>query len=97
MLGIDDGLIQSEAEQPFAGRVSVLIDRSTASSGESVPQCLAPALHAHVIGERSAGFIDFGNIVPVVLSHTGLWVQVPAPHFFAKSRSRWSTVSSAPS
>ncbi len=85
VLEVDSGLHQSEAEHPFDGPVFVLVDRSTASSGESVPQYLSLALGAHIIGERSAGFVDFGNVVPFVLPRTGLWVQVPTTRFFNES------------
>ncbi|MEZ4381323.1 MAG: S41 family peptidase [Nannocystaceae bacterium] len=83
VLEVDAGLREGRAERPFAGPIFVLVDRGTASSGESVPQYLRLALGARVIGERSAGFVDFGNVVPFVLPRTGLWVQVPTTRFFS--------------
>jgi hypothetical protein len=82
VIEVDSGLRKSDATHPYEGSIFVLVDRHTASSGESVPQYLRPALGAHILGERTAGFLDFGNIVPFVLPRTGLWVQVPTTRFF---------------
>lgn len=82
LLRVHDGLVEGEAEHPYAGSIVVLTDRDTASSGESVPAYLRAALGARVIGERSAGLMDYGNVLPFVLPHTGVWVQIPTTRFY---------------
>lgn len=72
-----DGLIHDQAQAPYTGTIQVLVDRRSGSSGESAPWVLQQALGATVIGERTAGYSAFGDVVTVVLPRTGLQFNVP--------------------
>ena len=71
-IGFDDGTTTSNARAPYSGRIVVLVDRATASSGESGAEMLQEALGAKLVGERTAGFREFGNQRVLVLPHTGV-------------------------
>jgi hypothetical protein len=73
----NDGLIDDKSEHPYQGRVYVLIDRRSASSGESSAFVLRQALGAVVLGERSAGYLTFGNQRPIILPRSGVRIMVP--------------------
>jgi hypothetical protein len=72
-----DGLVDDQAQAPYTGTIQVLVDRRSGSSGESAPWVLQQALGATVIGERTAGYSAFGDVVTVVLPRTGLQFNVP--------------------
>ena len=61
----------------WGGRMIVLTDRRTRSSGESSAWLLREGLTATLAGERSAGMIEYGNIAPYVLERSGLVIQLP--------------------
>jgi hypothetical protein len=71
------GLEDDRAQAPYAGTIQVLVDRRSGSSGESAPWVLQQALGATVIGERTAGYSAFGDVVTVVLPRTGVQFNVP--------------------
>lgn len=74
-LRLDPGLIEGHAAEPYPGRVVVLIDRNTVSSGEGAATALRRALGAQVLGERSGGFTQYTNAPTFVLPRTGIpWV-----------------------
>lgn len=62
---------------PYAGRVRVLVDERTGSSGELAAFELREALAATLIGDRTAGAAEYGEVVRYVLPATGLVVAVP--------------------
>jgi hypothetical protein len=64
--------ITTRAEHPYAGRVFVLVDRLSGSSGESGPDMLRAALGATIVGERTAGFMEYGNVRPWIMPRTGI-------------------------
>ena len=66
----------------YAGRVFVLIDRDTGSSGELAAWELTRNLNAILLGERSAGCMQYGQACRFVLPDTGLVVQLPTRRFF---------------
>jgi C-terminal processing protease CtpA/Prc len=72
-----DGHMRSDAKRPYRGDVIVLVDRRSASSGESGPEALARALGARLVGERTGGFLEYGNMRTFVLPHTGIVMHVP--------------------
>lgn len=72
-----DGLIEDKSDHPYKGKIYVLIDRQSTSSGESSAFVLRQALGAVVLGERSAGFLTFGNQRPVILPRSGIRFMVP--------------------
>ncbi|MFO7563777.1 MAG: S41 family peptidase [Enhygromyxa sp.] len=72
------GLVESKAEHPYEGKVFVLVDRDSASSGESGPLALDRSLGATMIGERTGGYLEYGNLNTYVLPHTGIVVSVPS-------------------
>ena len=74
---VSSGLLESEAKDPYDGRVIALVNRRSASSGESAPVALRSALGALIVGERTAGYLEYGNLQPFVLPHTGLVFLVP--------------------
>jgi hypothetical protein len=63
---------QSEAKQPYKGRIFVLVDRLAGSSGESSAMALRAALGARLVGERTGGFQEYGNVRILALPRTRL-------------------------
>jgi hypothetical protein len=63
---------QGEAKLPYKGRVFVLVDRLAGSSGESAAMALRAALGATLVGERTGGFQEYGNVRMLVLPRTGV-------------------------
>ncbi len=68
-----------EAKQPYKGRIFVLVDRLAGSSGESSAMALRAALGAKLVGERTGGFQEYGNVRILALPRTRL-----ALHFATK-------------
>jgi hypothetical protein len=66
--------------RPWAGRMLVLVDRNTFSSGESSAWMLQHALGGRLVGGRTGGAIEYGNIVPYLLPASGLHVMLPTKH-----------------
>ena len=62
---------------PWDGRMLVLVDRSTRSSGESSAWLLRQGLGARLLGEPTLGMIEYGNVIPYVLPGSGLAVALP--------------------
>lgn len=78
---------------PWQGRMLVLVDGGTASSGESAAWLLREGLGARIVGGRTAGMFESANMCPYVLPHTGLtvllpsqWVRSPEPVEFVGLR-----------
>ena len=61
---------QTDAKMPYKGRVFVLVDRHCGSSGESAAMFFREGLGAKVVGERTAGVQEYGNVRPFVLPRT---------------------------
>ena len=60
-----------EAPEPYPGRLLVLFDKGTASSGETFVQLAGQVPGAILIGENSAGCTDYGNVeTHAPLSHS---------------------------
>ena len=72
------GQRRGDSDAPYLGRVFVLVDRRSASSGESGPEALRAALGATLVGERTAGYLEYGDLRTIVLPHTGIEVRVPS-------------------
>ncbi|HEY2792393.1 MAG TPA: S41 family peptidase [Micromonosporaceae bacterium] len=64
-------------ERPWHGRMLVYVDGNTRSSGESSSWLLRHGLGARVIGQPTAGMLEYGNIVPYVLPASGFCVHLP--------------------
>ncbi len=79
---LDTGDRQGRAARPTRGRVVVLVDRHSGSSGELAAVQLKRALGAIVLGERTAGTMQFGEVRRFVLPRTGVVCQVPTKRFF---------------
>jgi hypothetical protein len=60
--------------RPWAGRLLVLVDGQTRSSGESAAWMLRHGLGGRLIGGRTAGMIEYGNIAPYLLPASGLHI-----------------------
>jgi hypothetical protein len=71
------GLVSGEGKEPFTGRIVVLVDRNSLSSGESAAFALHRATGAPLVGERTGGFTQYGNAPSFVLPRTGLGWVVP--------------------
>ena len=63
---------QHNARTPYKGRIFVLVDRNAGSSGESAAVFFREALGATLVGERTAGHMEYGNIRQLVLPRTHL-------------------------
>jgi hypothetical protein len=84
---LSDAFDEAHGKNPYGGRIFALVDAGSASSGESAPEVLRAALGATIVGERSAGFLEFGNLRPYVMPRTGVFWQLaskqnfyPSPH-----------------
>jgi C-terminal processing protease CtpA/Prc len=63
-------------DEPYGGRLVVLVDSGTASSGESFTALASQIPGATVVGENTAGAITYGNVdQSVELPHSKLWVR----------------------
>jgi hypothetical protein len=61
-------------DRPWHGRMLVLVDRASRSSGESSAWLLREGLGARLVGEPTYGMIEYGNVVPYLLPSSGLAV-----------------------
>jgi len=66
---------QGRAEVPYRGRVFVLVDRRCGSSGESAALAFRAGVGAKLVGERTAGLLEYGNARQLVLPRTRLVFQ----------------------
>jgi hypothetical protein len=74
---------ESHATAPYAGRIFVLVDHASASSAESAPDLLRIALGATIVGERTGGYAEFGNVRPYVMPRTGVtWVLASKRNYY---------------
>jgi hypothetical protein len=64
-------------DRPWDGKMVVLVDRRTRSSGESSAWMLHDGLGARLAGSPTTGMIEYGNIVPYALPESGLVIQLP--------------------
>jgi hypothetical protein len=62
---------------PWAGRMLVLVDGRTRSSGESSAWLLRAGLGARLVGESTFGMIEYGDIVQYALPRSGLVIALP--------------------
>jgi hypothetical protein len=67
-------------DRPWDGRMLVLVNRATRSSGESSAWMLHDGLGARLLGCPTTGMIEYGNIVPYVLAESGLVIDLPTKH-----------------
>ncbi|MGH3171517.1 MAG: S41 family peptidase [Trebonia sp.] len=65
---------------PWNGKMLVLVDGQTKSSGESAAWMLQHALGGLLIGGRTAGMIEYGNITPYLLPASGLHIGLTTKH-----------------
>jgi hypothetical protein len=75
-VGESDGLIPP-GEQPWHGRMLVLVDRRTISSGESSAWALRQMFGAKLVGGPTEGCISFGFVVPYLLPRSGMRINLP--------------------
>jgi len=68
---------RGHAETDWPGRVVVLVDRASGSAAEDGALMLRHYMGASIVGERTGGFIESGNIFPFPLPATGVTVGVP--------------------
>lgn len=73
---VDDELLQAGV-RPWDGKMLVLVDGQTGSSGESSAWMLQHALGGLLLGGRTAGKIEYGNIAPYLLPASGLYIGLP--------------------
>ena len=71
------GKDEPSAKHPYTGTVVVLLDRYSGSSGESGPYALQAALGARLVGERTGGYLAYGNLKSFPLPYTGIVMKVP--------------------
>jgi hypothetical protein len=71
------GYNQGDAKVPYRGRIFVLVDRWCGSSGESAALAFREALGAKLVGERTSGKLEYGNVRPLVLPRTRLIFYFP--------------------
>jgi hypothetical protein len=79
--------VTSNATSPYSGRIFALADAASASSGETSPDELRTALGATVVGERTGGFLEFGNVYPYAMPRTGvLWELGSKRNYYTEPR-----------
>jgi len=66
--------------QSWSGKMLVLVDGNTRSSGELSAWVLQHALGGRLIGSRTGGMIEYGNVVPYLLPASGMHVMLPTKH-----------------
>lgn len=64
-------------ERAFKGPIAVLVDASCGSSCESTLEVLRRHPRARVFGERTAGYIHFGDVGSLTLPHSGIRLGIP--------------------
>lgn len=64
----------------------MLLDRESASSAEGSALLLAQAFGATLVGERSGGYFEYGELTPFVLPRTGLVIELPTKRFYPAER-----------
>lgn len=64
----------------FVGKVAILVDGDCGSSCESSLESLRKAPHAKVFGERTGGYINFGNLSRFTLPHSGIRLGLPSKY-----------------
>jgi hypothetical protein len=77
--------VDSPGKSPYPGRIHVLVDGRCGSSGESAAWMLRQALGALVVGERTAGYLEYGNQRNLILPRTHL------VFFFSTKRNHFTT------
>jgi hypothetical protein len=75
----DDGPLPAGV-RPWDGTMLVLVDAQTKSSGESAAWMLRYGVGGALIGGRTAGMIEYGNIVPYLLPASGLHIGLTTKH-----------------
>ncbi len=63
-------------ERPWHGQMLVAVDSQTFSSGETSAWALRYALGAHLIGGRTGGALEYGNIAPYLLPRSGMCIRL---------------------
>lgn len=74
---VDETYDLPAGDRPWSGRMLVLVDRWTRSSGESSAWLLRQGLGARLVGEPTLGMIEYGNVCPYVLPRSRLAVSLP--------------------
>jgi C-terminal processing protease CtpA/Prc len=65
----------------FHGPVAVLVDSDCASSCETTLQALRKHPRARVFGERTGGYVNFGDVGSLTLPNSGVEVGIPTKYF----------------
>lgn len=73
---VDDAVTLPAGDSPWHGRMLVLTDPGTGSSGESSTWALRQVFGARLAGGRSIGCVRFGNITPYLLPRSGMLVRL---------------------
>ncbi|HEY2514540.1 MAG TPA: S41 family peptidase, partial [Polyangiaceae bacterium] len=83
----DLGDVIAKGTSPYHGRVLVLVDHDSGSSGESAPDFLHSAMGATIVGERTGGYMEYGNVRPYVLPRTGIvWSMASKRNYYPEPR-----------
>jgi C-terminal processing protease CtpA/Prc len=64
----------------YQGAIAVLVDAACKSSCESTLEALRLHPKAKVFGERTGGFVHFGDVGRVVLPHSGIELAIPTKY-----------------
>jgi hypothetical protein len=80
----------------FRGRVAILVDAECASSCETGLRALRYHPRARVFGQRTGGFLDFGEVGPLTLPNSGIRTFIPTKHFEYESGQFYDKVGLAP-
>ena len=76
----EEDYVARPGARSWAGKMLVLVDGNTRSSGESSAWVLQHALGGRLIGGRTGGMIEYGNVIPYLLPASGMHVMLPTKH-----------------
>jgi hypothetical protein len=88
---VDGAATLAAGDSPWHGRMMVLTDPRTGSSGETGAWALRQAFGARLAGGRSTGALRFGNITPYLLPRSGMLVRLASTQWVLyDGSSTWS-------
>lgn len=80
----------------YGGKIAIIVDSGCASSCESTLEALREHPKAKVFGERTAGFIQFGETGMLALPNSGVSISIPAKYWEYPSGATYDKVGFEP-
>lgn len=80
----------------YKGSIAILVDAACASSCEGTLEALREHPKAKVFGERTAGFVQFGENGTLTLANSGLRISIPTKYFEYPSGKQYDKIGYEP-